>query len=190
MTTQFTNPVHQKLVGTAATIITPDGLLEIYASVHSGKIITRSKIETLTGVFHPGIIIGEDIYDRLWVAHNHYKNGKPMFETLDRYLDGEKLIWDTRPVNYSQREIVDRAIAETLKSKRYNRLNYNCQTFVNLVVRNEHRSESVEKLSNNAIGFGLALILFGIIFKSKALIVAGTATACLAKVGKVYSRRR
>jgi hypothetical protein len=180
--------VRNRLPGIVATLNTAQGIIEIYNSVHSGAVITRSKIDTLTGVFHPGIIVGEDIYGRVWVAHNHYKNKKPMFDTRENYLDGEQLIWDDRDTFYSKEHIVQRTIAEVRKGQSYQRINYNCQTFVNLIVRNEHRSESVDKLSNGAMWLGIILVILGLIFKNKGLTIAGAAAAGVGGTGKIYSR--
>ncbi|HLG41026.1 MAG TPA: hypothetical protein VI461_15200, partial [Chitinophagaceae bacterium] len=93
------------------TLVTKNGdVLEIYECIHSGRVITREKIDTLTKVFHPGIIIGEDQYGRRWVAHNHYLNKHPMFDLIEKFSEGKTWLWDPRSVNYDRDEIVERAI--------------------------------------------------------------------------------
>ena len=181
-------PTQKVLTGIVATISTPEGLIHIFEYVHSGKVITRSKIDTLTGVFHPGVIIGQDKFGREWIAHNHFKNKRPTFDLMETYLDGEQLLWDTRQVSFSRQQIVDRAIAEVLKGKKYTWTNYNCQVFVNLIVRNEHTSESVDNLSNGAIGGGLLIAAAGVTSKSPALAVAGGIIALIGGFAKADSR--
>lgn len=173
------------------TLVTKNGnILEIYECIHSGRVITREKIDTLTKVFHPGIIIGEDQYGRMWVAHNHYLNKRPMFDLIDKFSEGKTWLWDTRAVNYDREEIVNRAIAEVQLGKRYTWVTYNCQTFVNLVVRNAHKSEAVDKISDGSMALGGILTILGIIFKSKALIYTGIGIAGAGGAAKGFSRIR
>jgi hypothetical protein len=184
----LTQPTLKNLTGIVATISTPKGLIHIYESVDSGKVITRSKIDTWTGVLHPGIIIGKDKFGRVWVAHNHFKNQRPTFDLLETYLDGEQRLEDIRQVSYSRHQIVDRAIAEVLRGKKYTWTNYNCQVFVNIVVRNEHKSESVDNLSNGAIGGGLLIAATGVASKSPWLALLGGAIAIAGAIAKADSR--
>lgn len=174
-----------------ASIITIDNeFLEIFECADSGKVITREKIDTLTKVFHPGIIIGKDKWDRIWVAHNHYLNKRPTFDLLTTFSDWKQPLWDNRTIGFSNEQIVQRAIDEVLKGHEYKVLSYNCQTFVNLVVREEHKSEAVDKISDGAMWGGLILTLFGMITKNKTLTMAGLAVAGTGGVTKGYSRIR
>ena len=144
-------------------------LVEIYFSIDSGRVVTRSKIDTVTQVYHPGIILGDDIFGQTWVVHNHYSNKRPICEPMEKYALGQEMYWDDRPVKYGRVEIVERAINEALAGKKYLAVNYNCQTFVNLVVANDHTSEAVDKISNMAMGAGAVMGLLGLIFDNKAL---------------------
>jgi hypothetical protein len=173
-----------------STLITTEGLTEIYKCIHSGKVITREKIDRITKVFHPGIIIGEDQFGRVWVAHNHISNKRPTFDLCDIFLEGNELIWDTRQVDYSTDEVVQRAIAEVHLGKTYGLVNYNCQTFVNLIVRDEHNSEAVDNLSEKAMIVGGLATILGFIFENKALVVGGLGVAGAGAVAKGYSRTR
>jgi hypothetical protein len=174
-----------------ASIITPENeYLEIFEYVDSGKVITREKVDTLTKVFHPGIIIGKDKWGRIWVAHNHYSNNRPTFDLLVTFCSSKQALWDNRPVKFSREQIVERAIAEVLKGKEYKWANYNCQIFVNLVVREEHISEAVDKISDAAMIGGLGLTLLGLFTKNKALTATGLAIAGTGGVAKGYSRIR
>ena len=165
-----------------------EGLVEIFKYVDSGKVITRDKIDTKTGVLHPGIIIGVDRYGRIWVAHNHVSNKQPTYDVLEKYLDGKQMIYDNRPVKFSPEEIAERTIAEVQLGKRYTWITYNCQHFVNLIVRNEHKSEAIDKISNGvmAIGLGGAVAAFG--FKKNGWGIAGLILAGIAAGTKGASR--
>lgn len=174
-----------------ASIITSEyEFIEIFEYEDSGKIITREKIDTITKVFHPGIIIGKDKWGRIWITHNHYLNKKPAFDLLDKFTDSKQPLWDNRPVNFSRKQIVQRAIAEVMKGKEYKWANYNCQTFVNLIVRDEHKSEAVDKISDAAMFGGLGLSLIGLLTKNKALTITGLAIAGTGGAAKGYSRLR
>lgn len=174
-----------------SSIITKEGeFLEIYECKDSGKVINREKKATLTNVIHPGIIIGQDKYGRMWVAHNHISNKKPTFDLFVDFSDTVEANWDFRKVYFTQKEIVQRAINEVLKGNSYNLVNYNCQTFVNRVVRDENSSEAIDKLSNGAIFLGLFTALIGVATKNKALIGTGIGIAAGAGIAKGYSKLR
>jgi hypothetical protein len=171
-----------------ATINTPEGILEIFHTIDSGKVITRKKIGTWTNVCHPGVIIGNDRFGRTWIAHNHISNKKPIIELFAGFLDGDKFEWDYKEAKYSNDVIVERAIAEVQKSKRYDIIGYNCQTFVNLIVRNEHSSEAVDKLSDISLVIGIIVTLIGAICKNKVVMASGLGIAGAVGVTKLHSR--
>lgn len=172
-----------------ASIITSENeFLEIYEYEHSGKVITREKIDTLTKVNHPGIIIGKDKYQRVWVAHNHYLNKRPTFDLLASFSKGKMSEYDSRKTNFSQAEIAVRAISEVKRAKEYKALSYNCQTFVNLIVVGEQKSEAVDKIADGAMFLGGALSLIGLLTKSKGLTAAGATILGTGGVAKGISR--
>lgn len=116
------------------TVISDEGLTAILSCSDSGKIITRKKIDNPHNEFHPAVIIGRDAYCRLWVAHNHYSVKCPSFELLDDYLNGQKCYIDDRNRDFSQEQIVHRAIFEVLCGDVYHSVKYNGDTFVNNIV--------------------------------------------------------
>lgn len=187
--TNFTS--YSQVKEAVATIITSENeFLEIFEYCDSGKVITREKIDTITKVFHPGIIIGKDKWERIWVAHNHYLNKRPTFDLIDVFSDSKPPLWDNRQVQFSQEQTVQRAIAEVMKGAEYKWANYNCQTFVNMVVRNEHKSEAVDKIADTAMMAGAIATLAGLIFKNKALTATGIGVMGLGGASKAYSRIR
>lgn len=173
---------------TVISIVTSEGFLEIFKTVDSGKVVTREKIDTLTKVFHPGVIIGKDIYNRVWVAHNHYSNNRPTFDLLETFRQEKEVLPDNRPLGFSKQEIVTRAIAEVNKGKTYHWLTYNCQHFVNTIVRAEHTSEAVDRITDTGIGAGLLLSLIGLLAENKTMVTAGLAIAGVSGASKVASR--
>ena len=191
-TLQRRRPVLLKpLVETVTTIVTPDGqYYEIFKCEESGRVITREKIDTVTKVFHPGIVLGKDIHGRLWIAHNHYSHGKPMCDVMENFSNVKKPIWDNRPVLFTREEILQRTITEVLKGQKYNALNYNCQTFVNLIVRNEHESEAVDRITNPGMVVGGLLALFGALAGNKTMVGIGIGIAGVSGAAKGYSRLR
>lgn len=170
------------------TLSTTIGLVEIYYDVDSGKVATREKIDTITQVYHPCIILGRDGDGYLWVAHNHIDRGRPIFERLNSYSLGQKVIFDNRQVNYTPSQIVQRAIDEVLKGKKYQTVNYNCQTFVNLIVADNHSSEAVDKLSHIGLGVGILTTIFGLATKNKAITAAGLGITGISGGAKIYSK--
>lgn len=187
------NNTLQKLnIATKDTVIamlaTENEFLNIHYTIDSGRPITRSKIDTITRVLHPGIILGKDKYGFTWVAHNHIDHKRPVFERLHDYTLGQPYIFDDRPTKYSQLEIVTRAIDEVIAGQRYHPINYNCQTFVNMVVDDSHKSESVDNISDWAIGGGLLLALLGLATDNKALKAIGATAAVAGGASKAYSR--
>ncbi len=163
---------------TSSLVITPD----------SGRIIYRGKINTIIGVPHPGLILGQDLWGTTWVIHNHYKNEKAEVETIETFAAGEDWFYDDRQVFYNSYEIIDRAITHWLKKEKYNWLTNNCQHFVNRVTRDEHKSETVDKVSDTAMIGGGLLALIGVLTKNKGLVKAGIGVAGVGAIGKGLSR--
>lgn len=159
----------------------------LYFTAESGKIIYRDKIDTLIGIKHPGIILGADNWGTIWVIHNHYQIGHPQIETLEKFADGNRYFYDNRDVFYSPIEIIERAISHWMQKKQYNWLFYNCQHFVNQVTQNNKYSETIDKVSENAMLGGGILSLFGWLTGNKSLIQAGITIAGVGVTGKVVN---
>lgn len=189
MNKTLTNPHYKSQTRDIVVILsTSEGLIEIYSDINTGRVATREKIDTITKVFHPCIIIGKDGNGNLWVAHNHIDRGGPIFERLDSYSLGQKVIFDNRQVNYTPSQIVQRAIAEVQKGKKYHPVNYNCQTFVNLIVANKHASEAVDKLADIGIAAGVLTTIFGLVTKNKAITGIGLGITGISGGSKIYSK--
>ncbi len=116
------------------TVISSEGLVPVLSCSDSGKIITRRKVDNPHNEYHPAVIIGRDAFCRIWVAHNHFSVKRPSFELLDDYLNGQKCYLDNRVVDFSNEQVVDRAIFEVLCGDQYHTNNYNGHTFINNIV--------------------------------------------------------
>src|SRR4051812_15495163 len=75
-------------------------LISINMTSKSGKIIYRNKIDTLIGIIHPGIVLGDDHFGITWVIHNHYKIGHPEIVMLNDFANGVDVLEDTRTLFY------------------------------------------------------------------------------------------
>jgi hypothetical protein len=160
----------------------------IYSINETGLIIYRDKIDTLTGVPHPGIILGADNWGTTWVIHNHYKNGRVIIESLQDFAEGSQCFYDSRPVFYSKEDVIQRAIERFIEKKEYHWLTHNCQHFVNNVAQGMHYSETVDKLSDKAMIAGGLATLLGVISENKNLTQVGIGILAVGGAGKGISR--
>jgi hypothetical protein len=160
----------------------------IYFAVNSGKIIYRDKIDTIIGIKHPGIILGDDYWGRTWVIHNHFQIGYPQIVTLQEFSSGISIFFDNRPVFYNTAQIVERAIAHWIEKKEYGWLVNNCQQFVNKVAQNKKYSEAIDKVTDSAMVAGGLVSLVGLLIGSKPAINAGLTIASMGIAGKTLSR--
>lgn len=162
----------------------------LYWVSDSGKIVYRKKINTLMGIDHPGIILGEDEDGYLWVMHHHYMNIYPTVERVDRFSLGEMVYYDPRHVDYGQREIVERAISHWIERREYNWLWQNCQHFVNGIAQDDHYSEAIDAASNSGLIAAGVLGLLGLATKNKSLVELAIGTAVVSGTAKVLNRVR
>jgi hypothetical protein len=160
----------------------------IYLTPESGKIVSRGKIDTLIGIEHPGIILGNDGWGNQRIVHHHYKHIIPVVDFRHVYADGEVIYDDLRPVKYSRREIVARALELWQNRVTYNLFLSNCQTFVNVATRNERQSESLDEIATGvAVGGGVAALL-GWLLDNEDLVKVGLTVGGAGLAGKVINR--
>lgn len=155
---------------------------------NSGRIAYRDKINTVIGIKHPGIELGADQFGYRWFVHHHYKNVKPTIEREDAFSLGEPIFYDDRKVNYSQYQILERALGAWWFGNEYHWLWQNCQHFVNVVAKNEKHSDTVDKVSENAMIFGGVAGLIGLLTGNKTLVNIGFGVAAGGAVGKGFSK--
>lgn len=168
-------------------IATKNKVYDIYFTENSGKIIYRDKIDTIIGIKHPGIILGDDIEGTTWVIHNHYKIGQPEIVTLQAFSLGAKTFYDNRTVWYHREEIVDRAIEAWKMKEKYHWLYNNCQHFVSEASQGKRKSETLNRIGNNLIAIGLGTGALGAAKKSKPLARVGLIVALFGFLIKLFS---
>lgn len=164
----FNNAMHLNIQGC---------MVKIYMTSKSGKIVYRNKIDTIIGIIHPGIVLGEDQSGIVWVIHNHYKIGHPEIVTLEDFADGVDVLEDMRKVSYSPSEIVERAIECWNAKNQYSWLLHNCQHFVNKIVLNQNHSEAIDKIANGSLLIGAGISLYGALTGKRTLIKIGLTMA-------------
>jgi hypothetical protein len=111
----------------------------------TGNIYFRLKVDTLSNVKHPGIVLGENEMGERCFMHNHYANGRPFIDPENKFSKGMPLFVYPREATSDRLVIIERGLEELVKQRPYNKFNYNCQTFVNLVCFQENKSEDVNK---------------------------------------------
>lgn len=155
---------------------------------NSGKIVYRDKINTLIGIKHPGIELGVDQWGHKWYIHHHYKNIKPSIEREDAFSLGEPIFYDDRTVNYSQYQILERALNAWWFGNEYHWLWQNCQHFVNSITKNSKHSDTIDEVSDSAMILGGITGLVGLFTGNKTLSKIGMGIAAGGVVGKGLSR--
>lgn len=157
---------------------------------HSGKIVKRKKVNTLVGVWHPGIIIGTSDTGHILVVHHHYLYTYPEIHTLTTYADGNEVEIDTQETHYSLDVMLERALYYWDNAPKYNLVSNNCQHFVSVVARNEKVSQTMEKATDwltfvSALGF-----IGGVLTKNRTLVNMGAVGLMAGGVIKVASTSR
>lgn len=132
--------------------------LTIVLNADSGKTYFRFKIQTVSQVKHTGIYLGTDRFGTHYIMHNHYDNGRPCIVAFDDFKKGQDLyVYDINPVN-SLLRVIEIGLNEILRGERYDSVNYNCQTFVNLACINKRKSDDVEKWISRVFVGGLVFL--------------------------------
>lgn len=135
-------------------------ILNIRFTTETGKIVFRYKLQTISGVRHPGIVLGIDDNGQRWIIHNHYLYRRPVLETEIGFAKYQQLFYADQQPQIEYLAVIQNAMDEVQLAKSYHWLNYNCQSFVNKVCFNQLKSESIEKWIGG-VALGL-LVLLGI----------------------------
>jgi hypothetical protein len=118
--------------------------LTIFLNETSGKVYYRFKIDTVSQVKHTGIYLGVDRLGTHYMMHNHYENGRPCIVTLEGFTKGRDFYeYPISPEN-STLKVIEIGLNEILRGERFDSVNYNCQTFVNLACINKRKSDDVD----------------------------------------------
>ncbi len=140
--------------------MTNGSTLVIFLNENSGKVYYRFKIDTVSQVRHTGIYLGADGLGTQYVMHNHYENGRPCIVSLKGFTKGKDFYeYSINRLN-SSLQVVEIGLNEILRGERYDSVNYNCQTFVNIACINKRKSDDVDKwIGRIVVG---SLLFFGI----------------------------
>jgi hypothetical protein len=131
--------------------------LKIYTDEISGTPFERIKKNTITGIWHPGIYIGQTENNIQIFAHNHFKVGRPSVATRAQFEQGKLLYPYNRICNVPKENRIRITLEQIIEGKPYDVLSYNCQHFVNISCLKEKKSDSI----NNAIaGLGILAGVF------------------------------
>jgi hypothetical protein len=146
-------------------ILTNGSVFTIYRTSDSGKVFYRNKIDTISNIKHPGVCLGIDQNGQRWFMHNHYENSKPSIVSEIVFSKGQSLFLLNEFHANSAEKIIELGLNQVLEGKPYHSVNYNCQSFINLAINNQNRSEDVEKWAGRVIVGSLLLLAIGSINK-------------------------
>lgn len=126
---------------------------------HSGRVITRLKVNTISKVQHTGIWLGTD-YDsgETLIIHNHYRYGSAHIATRQDFAAGQQDYWKDETCSNDWLTVIRTALNHVVAGRHYSVLDYNCQSFTNTACNNKSMSEDVRKWGGIAVG-GLATLL-------------------------------
>jgi Lecithin retinol acyltransferase len=159
----------------------------LYRREDSGRVIHRDKIGSIINTKHTGIILGQDRWSRIIVAHNHYESGKVDIVVLEDFANGKEVHYDDRAVKFDPLTIVSRALDSWLAKDSYHFLINNCQHFVNNAAQDEHYSEQINSVSDFAMGAGAFTALLGLLSGNNKLVALGAGIAGVGAIGKISS---
>ena len=150
----------------------PNGLIQIRLignqvllvrrDVNSGKLITRSKVRTLSGVQHTGIWLGSEYHTgRSLIMHNHYQFGTAHISTYQDYALGQQVYFKGGRCVNDPSKVLQIALAEAKAGKPYDVILYNCQHFTSRACNNVHFSEDLAKWGAGLFGLAFIALLAG-----------------------------
>ncbi len=135
-----------------------NGTRWIQLNEHSGKVVRRTKIHTLSEVQHTGIYLGVDYYTREpLILHNHYEVGFPYISTYQDYALGQQVYWHEKRCTNNASMVLSIALKDAKAGISYDVLLYNCQTYTNRACHNRNHSEDVTKWAGRILGIGLVI---------------------------------
>lgn len=136
-------------------ILNTGTIQRIYFNQNSGKAYYRFKIQTISGVKHPGIYLGTDAAGIEYIAHNHYHYGKPVITTLDEFRMAQQIYYYEEYASNPPHIVIEKALNGVLRGERYTILTFNCQSFVQDVISNKRDSPSVNNFFASVLIIGV-----------------------------------
>lgn len=147
--------------------------LDLRVTNASGCVIDREKIDTIIGIRHPGIILGVDENNTMWVVHHHFKNRYPAIETIQQFAQGQPVYLVRSVIPHLQKTILQRALRYCSLKPVYDPLTQNCQHFVNWVITNQKTSDTIDEIAQNVFLGGALLAIIGAANKDKETLQKG-----------------
>jgi hypothetical protein len=127
-------------------IVRTDGaILRIFFNENSGKAYFRYKIGSLSKVKHTGIFIGTDVRGNSYFMHNHHQTGRLAIVLQQEFSKNRELFLFKIP-EMEVAAVIENGLKEVARGERYDVLNYNCQTFVNVAFIRVRKSEDVSRI--------------------------------------------
>lgn len=156
-----------QMFGHAVRAFLKDGrFIDIYFNQDSGKVYYRWKTNTLTGIKHAGVYIGQDVSGNGFFIHNHYQLGSPHLVYYNDFTLGKNLYLYNERCKNPWNVTISNAFAHVVRQEAFKLLSYNCQTLTNSSCNNERKSEDAGRIVGGvAAGVGLFLLL-GAIFSN------------------------
>jgi len=133
-------------------------VLTLHFNQDSGKAFFRYKINTISGIKHPGIFIGCDNSGVRYVAHNHYRYGKPVLVTWEEFAQEQNTFAYPEYATNPHLVVIEKALNGILKGEKYTAFIFNCQVFVNEALADKRRSPATENIFAGLALFGLLLL--------------------------------
>lgn len=130
-------------------------LLKISFNEYSGKAYYRFKVQTISGVKHPGIYLGVDSTGTEYIAHNHYHFGKPVITTLDEFRKGQQIFLYEEFATNPSLLIIEIALNGVLRGERYEAVTFNCQSYVHEAISNKRTSPTIKNIFLGTVAFAL-----------------------------------
>lgn len=153
----------------------------LYEHEHSGKVIYRKMINSITGSDHYGVVLGVDQNGTYWIAHFHQDDSKPSIVSYQWFSRGLecKIDSDYTPA-FSTAQIVYRAFAARDYGWSYDLTSWNCQHYATWLATDVAYSKDVERVAKTSAGIGVGALLLGAALKSTPLGIIGALALSLA----------
>jgi len=127
---------------------------------HSGKVVTRPKVGTITNIQHPGIWLGTNFHTgETLIMHNHYKIGAPYISSFHEYSQNQVVSWRNDTCINHPNTVIQVGLNRIISGEPYNLVNNNCQVFTNIACHNRRNSEDVTRWAKNILGVVVVVAL-------------------------------
>ncbi len=135
--------------------------IQVILDEHSGKIVTRDKVNTIINIQHTGIWLGRNaLTNEVLIIHNHYNYGAAHVASYAEYAQSKKVFPKNETCANDALTVIQVGLDHVLKGKSYQPINHNCQTLTNLACNNKAESEDVAKLFKSLAGLFLMVLIF------------------------------